>query len=381
MKSMDFEVTKKINILQMVNGLAIGGGELKLLELVQHLSKDKYNITICSVGQGGPLKDNFESLGFKVYVLEKKHKYDFSQVLKVAKLMKKEKIDLVQTTLFYADVIGAYAAKLAKVPIVISWEAVTQPYKYKHLLAYNLAARKINVIVAVSNAIRRQVINERKVKADNVITIRYGVDLNKFSIKSSSNGVKRSDIGVDKDDIVLGTVARFTEQKGHAYLIDAAVRIINSFPSAKFVFVGDGPLRGDLEYQIDKLGIKEHFKLLGFRNDIKELLNIFDIFILPSLYEGLPNVVLEAMACYKPVIATAVDGTVEAVVDDVTGLLVPPKNAEILTRKVCYLLKNKHRIAAMGKAGRKRVEHIFTLQKQVREFEELYDQQIKKKGS
>ena len=124
------ENKRKINLLHIVNGFAIGGGELKLLELVKNLVEkraDKYNVTVCSVGQGGTLQPEFEKLGIKVLVIEKKHKFDISQVWKVRKIIKEEKIDLVQTTLFYADVIGALAAKLAGVDAVISWDTVSHP--------------------------------------------------------------------------------------------------------------------------------------------------------------------------------------------------------------------------------------------------------------
>ena len=312
-------INRKINMLQMVNGFAVGGGEIKLLELIKLLNTEKYNITICSVGQGGPLQSEFEKLGHEVVVFPKKFSFDFSLVTKVAQLMKDKEIDLVQTTLFYADVIGAYAAYLAKVPIVVSWEAVSHPYRARHLMAYKLAKRKIDMVVAVSDAIRHQVVEERGVEPEKATTIHYGIDLDKYSI---SNKLTRADIGVRENDIVLGTVARYTDQKGHKYLIAAAPQIVEKFPNVRFVFVGDGPNRADMEKQIQQLGLQDHFLLLGFRDDVVDLLNIFDVFVLPSLYEGLPNVVLEAMACWKPVVATGVDGTVEAVkiiVDKYTG--------------------------------------------------------------
>src|SRR4030042_5452806 len=151
-------VERRINMLQIVNGLAIGGGELKLLELARSLDKKKFNITVCSVGQGGPLKGDFEKLGIKVFVIQKLHKYDFTQIFKIVKIMRQERIDIVQTTLLYADIIGAYAAALARVPVVISWEVVSGFYGLKHILAYRLALKKIDRIVTVSNAIREKIV-------------------------------------------------------------------------------------------------------------------------------------------------------------------------------------------------------------------------------
>ncbi|MBN1638050.1 MAG: glycosyltransferase [Ignavibacteriales bacterium] len=362
-----------INLLQLVNGFAIGGGELKLLELVKTLIEkypNKYNQIICSVGQGGPLQEEFEKLGVKVVIFPKRHRFDISLILKVARLMIKEKIDIVQTTLFYADVIGAFAAKLAKVPTVISWEVVTQPLVNRHKLIYNLAKRNIDYVVTVSNATKNQVIKERNLNPQKVITIHYGIDLKKFQKKNCDS--KRAELKIGKNEKIVGTVARLTEQKGHVFLIDAATSIIKQFSNVKFIFVGDGPLKKQLEAKVVEMEISSNFIFLGFRRDIRELLSVFNIFVLPSLYEGLPNVVLEAMACSHPLVATRVDGTPELVVDGVTGLLVPPKDSNSLAQAITYLLKNENSISEMGQQGRKRVENLFSLEKQIEHFNNLY---------
>lgn len=364
----------KINILQMVNGFGIGGGELKLLELVKHLNKDKYNVVVCSVGQGGSLQPQFEKYCPKVHVFSKSHKFDLSLIFKVARLMASEKIHIVQTTLFYADVIGAFAAKLARVPVVLSWEAVTHgSYKKLQRLAFDVAQKNIDLIVTVSDAINRKVVRERKIMPDKVKTIHYGVDTSKFRMAEELGICKRKELQFKEDDILVGVVARLTEQKGHRYLIEAAKGLVDRIPKIKFVFVGDGPLRKVLENQIAEAQFSNHFHFLNMRNDINEIINAFDIFVLPSLYEGLPNVILEAMACGIPVVATAVDGTPEAVVDGVTGLLVPPKSPDALREALLTVLLDEKRLRKMGKMGRKRIEESFTLDKQVKMFEELYD--------
>ena len=366
---------KKINILHMVNGFNIGGAELKLLELLKLLNKDKYNITLCSVGGDGPLRKEFEKLGGKVFVFKKHFRFDLSLLMKSIHLMKKERIDIVQTTLFYADVIGAYAAYLANVPIVISWEVGEHIHRPMRLLAYRLAARKIDAVVAVSDAMRKQVIDEKWIDPRKVVTIQYGIDVGLFS---DTDNLRREEIGLKKEHIVLGTVARLGHQKGHTYLIAAAPRIVREFPNVRFVFVGDGPLRSRLENQIRRLGLEAHFHFLGFRSDVNQLLHLFDVFVLPSLYEGLPNAVLEAMACSKPVIATGVDGTSEAVLDRVTGYIVPPKHPDALADTIIRLLSTDGNIEAMGKSSGERIVKHFTLERQVHQFERLYDDLFEK---
>jgi len=354
----------------MVNGFAIGGGEMKVLELVQRLNKDQYNITVCSVGQGGPLEPEFRKAVDRVEVYHKKSSFDFSLVTKVARLMKEQHIELLQTTLFYADVIGAYAASLARVPVVISWEPVTAPFASRHYWAYKLAMLKIDRVVAVSEDIRQRVIQERKLSPDQVVTIHYGVDVDKFAPENQV--LTKTDIGVSDDHLVLGTVARFDYPKGHKYLVAAAPDIVRQFPNVRFVFAGDGPLRHEIEQQINKLGLNDYFVLLGFRRDVKQLLGVFDLFILPSLSEGLPNAVLEAMACSNPVVATAVNGVVEVIEDGVTGYLVSPKSSAEMTDAIIKMLKSPEAMKEMGRRGRVRVANHFSMEQQIGKFEELY---------
>jgi len=360
----------QINLLQLVNGFAIGGGELKLLELVRHLDRQKYRITVASVGQGGPLQQEFEKLGIPVYVFSKRNRFDLSLIKKVAWLMRQQEIQVLQTTLFYADIIGGIAAGLTGVPVVISWEVVTQPLRPRHRWAYRLAQAKTDRVVTVSRALQRTVIRDRHVTPEKVITIPYGVDVSVFGRRNGS--IKREQLGLQKEDLLIGVVARLTEQKGHTYLIKAAPEIVEAFPEVKFLFVGDGPLRQKLEAEVNERNLASHFRFLGFRGDVPDLLHLFDLFVLPSLYEGLPNVVLEAMAASRAVVATAVDGTPEAIVDGQTGVLVPPKNPSALGKAISGLLASPERRRQLGENARRRVETCFSLQAQVAQFEELY---------
>ena len=364
-------VARKINILQLVNGFGVGGGEIGLLQLIKLLNKDKYHQVICAVGQGGPLQKDFEATGFRVEVFNKKFSFDFTLISKVANLMREENIDIVMTTLFYADVIGAFAARRAGVPIDISWECVSHPYKFRHMFTYRRALKTIDMVVAVSDAIRNEVIAKRGAPPEKMQTIHYGVDIQKYKI--SDGKAKRAELGVGDDEILFGVNARMTVQKGHVYLVEAAKEVVQRYPRVKFALAGDGPLRGTIENQINEAGLQQHFLFLGFRKDIVELLNAYDMFILPSLWEGLPNVVLEAMSCGKGVIATAVDGTVEAVNDGETGLLVPSKNPKALAQALLKVLDNPDLIKSMGEKSRARIEAEFTIEKEVEKFEHLYD--------
>lgn len=368
---------RKINILHLVNGLAIGGAEKKLLDLVRSTDKEKYNVVVCSVGQGGPLQKEFEKLNLKVIVFRKKFAFDFSLIFKVARLIREEHIDIVQTTLLYADLIGAIAAKIAKVPIVISWETVSHGandclrVKLRHKLGYRFAMKFVKKIVAVSNETRDSIIKSRGIQSDKLLTIHYGVDLRKYN--GADGATNKKELGISGDAPVIGIVARLEEVKGHKYFVQAIPKLIEKFPNIKCILIGDGSLRKSLETQVEELNLKSCFHFLGFRDDVQAWLNAMDIFVLPSISEGLPNVVLEAMACKKPVIATAVGGIPEAVIDGVTGSLIPPRDSDAIAQAISKLLENDKLTEELGSKSRLRVEEEFSLEREVSEFEKLYE--------
>jgi glycosyltransferase involved in cell wall biosynthesis len=174
--------------------------------------------------------------------------------------------------------------------------------------------------------------------------------------------------------IVL-TVARLDEQKGHRYLLEAAAQV----PEAQFVLAGDGPLRASLEAQARSLGVEERVKFLGYRTDIADLLAGCDVFVLPSLYEGLPLSILEAMSAGKPVIATHIGGTDEAVIAGETGLLVPPANPTALATAIRSVLTDRPLAQRLASAGRARVEQEFSAAKMVQQVIAVYDELLAKR--
>ncbi|HDQ00218.1 MAG TPA: glycosyltransferase [bacterium] len=365
----------KINVLQLVEGFGLGGAEKKLKELVEKMDCTKFHTVVCSLGLGDKIKEEFEKLrdkGVEVIEMPRERKIDFGLIFKIAKLINEKNIDIVMTTLFYADVIGPLAGKLGKAKAVFSWETISAPWwLYKRRLwAYRFSLRYCKKVVSVSEATAKWLVEKRGVPEKKVMVIPYGVDIEKYSTGSGLE--KRKTMGWSADDKVVGMVGRLVEQKGHIYLIDAAREVVKKYPQVKFVLVGDGYLRSELEAKVRAHKLNSNFIFLGFRDDVHELLTTFDIFVLPSLYEGLPNVVLEAMASGLPVVATPVDGTKEAVVDGETGILIPERDGDRLAIELLRLLDNHCLAKKFGKKGRKRVEDVFSVEKQVKRFEALY---------
>jgi glycosyltransferase involved in cell wall biosynthesis len=378
-------MAERINLLQVVNGLAIGGAEKKLLELVKHLDKKRYSIIVCSIGQGGPLQKDFEVLDIDVVVCHKRNKFDLSLINKVAHLIRECEIDIVQTTLLLADIVGAFAARWSgRRPPVVSWETVSHGEndilrtKRRHVWAYKAAMKRVDRIVAVSQEIQYSLIERRHIAPEKIELIPYGVDLRKYTRRNGTFD-KRGELKIGGDRVVIGTVARVEPYKGVAYLQQAAVQLVRQHPKIDFLFVGDGSLRKELESEVRALGLAHRIRFLGFRNDVHEIMNVFDIFVLPSLSEGLPNVILEAMASCKPVIASAVGGIPEAIVEGETGLLVPPGDSEAIVAAIKKLLGHNAIALRMGEAGRRRVEQFFSLQREVASFDRLYQKLLSEK--
>ncbi len=169
-------------------------------------------------------------------------------------------------------------------------------------------------------------------------------------------------------------MASFQEYKGHASLIDATVQILEKFPNTKVLLVGDGPRRSQMENKVSALALSDTIIFTGIRQDVREILPLFDLFVLPSLSEGLPVSILEAMAASKPVVATYVGGVPEAVVDGVTGLLVPPRDPTALAQAIVHLLGDPDLRQQMGQAGRERVLEHFSVERMVERTQNLYEQ-------
>lgn len=353
----------KTNILQLVFGFDVGGGELKLLELIRLLDKNKYNLIVVSVGKVGAKEEAFKALGYPTMVIPKKCRFDLTLPFKLAKIMRQYDVDLMMSTLFFADIIGAAATFLYKPKAFISWEVITGPMKAHQKLLYRIFANRFDKVVAVSNSIYPYIINVRKQPQEKIQTIYYGVDLHKFLPVSKKK----------KNGLIFGTVARLVQQKGHRYLLSAIPQVLAQFPGTRWQFVGTGPLEEELKDQAKELGIDHAVEFLGRKDDIPRFLREFDVFILPSLWEGFPNVLLEAMASGIPVIATAVEGTVELVRNNETGVLVEKENPHALADAMLTLLHSPSKVIDFGIKSRKRVEENFSLEKQLKEFEELYD--------
>jgi len=359
---------KKVDLLYLTTDSKIGGAENVILSLIRGLDRNKYSIGLLVLSVPGPLIEEAKKSGVEAVSLRMKSRFDFFPLLKIFSYLRGKKIDILHTHLYHPNLVGYFIKKWKKIPVFL-YTSHGLPTKKTPLLSLynNLIMRKVNHrIIAVSSDVKRKLINSGKIKPEKIILIHNGIDVSKFF--SSEKG----------KDILIGTVANLRLVKGHQYLLRAIPLVLKKIPAAKFLIVGQGPLREELEQLAKRLKITKNVIFMGYQKDVAEILAKLTLFVLPSVREPLGICLLEAMAASLPVVATSVGGIPEIVKDKKTGLLVPPKDPKRLAHAILALLQNRERAENMGIAGRKRVEEKFNIETMVRETEGVYQDLVEK---
>lgn len=380
-----YQNSGKIRIAYVLRSKHRGGVEEHVLSLVRRLNPERFKIFVIappelieSFGEG------LASTAAKTFPLEIRGVFDFKSMYVFVKFLWHHGIHIVNTHMFIASAYFSPLSKLARVPVLLEtshgvekWRLEKGYFKRKSFCIDWLYSRLQNKILAVSHACCNDLVNIKKIQREKIIVVQNGRDLNDFTPCTSKKWAEmRGQYGFVPDDYVFGVLARLDFQKGHRYLFEAVNILSKKRKDFKLLIVGDGPLREDLHALVRKLTIEQYVIFAGFQKDMPAYHCMLDVNILPSLYEGLPLGLIEASAMEKPVIATAVDGTPEVILDGETGLLVPSKNPVALCEAMEYALEHKEEMKIMGKRGREFALKNFTLQRQVNETEQVYEKLI-----
>lgn len=364
-------MSKKIKILYLIDSFSLGGAEKFLLNLCRNLDKEDFEIHVAAVVFGGTLEDEFRSLGIEVKIFNKKGKLSLPLIWQLRRYIKQINPDIVHTNLFGADTWGRIAAILAKTPIIISTEHnvnLDEPH-YKKLIKLILSWFTTKII-AISEGVRDYSIKVEKIKSAKIKLIYYGIDLDKFNFR----GYRQIDL---TKPINAVTVGRLVPQKGHKFLIEALPLIMANYPNFKLHIIGAGKLENDLKEQVKGLGLEESVIFYGQRLDVENIFPKMDLFILPSLWEGLGLVLLEAQAVGVPILAADIPSVSEIIKDEETGLLFPVKNSPAIGQKVNYLLSYPAIAQKIVNNAHNIVSEKFSLRKMVDNYSSLYKQLIK----
>ena len=364
---------QKIRALHLVEDLKIGGAERLIADIAEGLDSQKFDVTVWCVARGGEIADELNEKGIKVKILGIISYYNPLNILKLARLLRKAKPDIVHTHGYFASVIGRIAAKIAGILILINHVHSTYwDYRKRHILMEKFLSIFTHKIICCSKAVEDFVRDYERIKPSKTVVIYNSVDEDNFSTFKNGSSAK-AQLGVDSGVSLVGTVSSLAPHKGHKYLIQAAPMILDILPSTKFLIVGDGILREKLEEQVKNLNLISNVIFTGTRKNIPDLLSAMDIFVLPSCSrEGLGISIIEAMAAEKPVVATDIGGIPEVVKNGETGFLVLPRNSEALAQAIIELLRNPKKANTMGKKGRIRFQEKFTNKRMLSEVENLY---------
>jgi glycosyltransferase involved in cell wall biosynthesis len=245
------------------------------------------------------------------------------------------------------------------------------PKRLVYRLLYRAGARRVDGMIAVSDDVAAALRSSFRPPAGKLVTIANGVDLERYG-KPVDRRVILERVGIPEDARVLIVVAKLMEQKGHAVLLHAIRPLLDRHPDLHVLLVGDGPLRQSLIATVGQLPAPERIRMVGNRSDVSDLLAASDLFVLPSLWEGLPMALLEAMASGLPVVATDVSGSSQVVVDNETGILVPPGNVDRLRAAIATILADPAGADRMADAGRDRVKRLYSARTQAARHAEIY---------
>lgn len=368
-------VRRKV-ILQLIESWDAGGAETVVLELCRRLDK-RFFYPMAVVRSDGWLNQQLLKNGIETMILKDKYSCDPLFLKRLISIINERNVSIIHSHEFITNIYGTMAAVLTKKPIITTIHG--KEYYWKKLrrrVAYRLMSYFAKYVIAVSEHQKKFICDTTGINPNRISVIYNGVDLETFNgdYYKVTEKVNNKNGMVVSGFPVIGAIGNFYPVKGHMYLIRSAPRIIREFPEATFLMVGKTTKYLDeLQKEVSKLNLEKNFKFLSFQENIPSLLQLMDIFVLPSIQETFSIATVEAMAACKPVIATKCGGPEEIVIDGETGFLVPPMDPEALAEKSLTLLANKELAYKMGNAGRKRVEEMFTVENMVRRYQSLYE--------
>jgi glycosyltransferase involved in cell wall biosynthesis len=404
------KIADHIVVMQLILNLEIGGAQEVVRTLVKYLASGQCTPVVCTFGDG-PVRRQIEALGVPVEILPQR-KYsvvllplfiaDMVRIWKaLAAVVRKYDVDVVQTHLLtildylalalrYTTPVRAvywtfhsFQFELARAQVPhLRW--LYGPKRAAHRLLYRWAANLVDAFIAISEQVGQALVDVIGPIGHKVAMIPNGVDTERYGLANAAGhvdrgrvaGAVRAELGLDDETRLIAMVGTLKEVKGHCYMIRAMTELAPRFPDLHLLLVGDGELRASLEAQVADATLSHRIHFMGSRSDVPDLLAASDLFVLPSLWEGLSMALLEAMATGLPIVASEVSGTVQAIVPGEHGLLIPPGEPRAIVDAISALLSDPDRAHKMGAAARARVNAEFSARKQAQDHLELYDRTL-----
>lgn len=370
-------------ILYVIDSFKVGGAQRQLLELVRHIDKTQFQVAICPIWDIPDLEPMFLDTDVEIFHIHKYFSYDLTIAFRLYKKICQFSPNIVHTWLFTGSLWGRIAAILAKTPIIITGERTVVP---AHNLPYfiqpiNRFLSRFNDVITTNSKIGITELIHNGYSPKKIRCIYNGVDTLRFSpqVKEQYREFMQEKLRLPSIPICV-TVGRLTEQKGQYVLLTAIKKVIDAGKQIHCLIVGQGEQGEYLKKFVEKIGIENNVLFLGNRDDVEMILSAADVFCLSSFWEGMPNVVLEAMAMGLPVVATSVAGTQEAVIDGETGFLVPIGDSDELAKRLLLLIQNPGLQVNLGINGRQRAVNFFSLENMVDQTKSLYKEMLQEEN-
>ena len=370
----------KLKVFHIVSNPNIGGIEGMLSKLVPIVDERGHDWQVVNLRSESAAYKLWDANGVKYHRLATPGKMLVTSVWGLYKLLKREKPDVVEIYGLRANFIARIAAKLAGVPVIVTGVLNTDDWrKWYHVWLDRLTSGFVAGWVPNSRACAESLIRREHFPQEKIYTMYDGIDIEYWCPDECDEGRRqlRESLGLKPEHILFTTVGNLRHQKGYPYLIEVVKEIAAVNPEARFLFVGKGVMEEELKGRCRELGIDEYVIFAGYRDDIKAVYAASDVALLPSLYEGLPISLIEAMAMKLPVVSTKVSGIPELVVDGETGLLINPADSRQIVEAVREILRSAELRKAMGEAGRKRVVEKFSLPRMRDELIGFYESKLK----
>jgi len=370
-------MVRKIKVMQITHDLAIGGLQQVVVNLCRTIDKARFDVSVLCLRELGEFVPEIEKMGIKVILLpQKENGTDYLSFVKVAKILKQEEVDVIHTHNTQPFVDGTIGALFSYVKTIVHTDhARNFPDKIRYMAMEWLMSKFAYRVVGVSEHTSQNLIRYEKISSKKIVTIPNGIDQEVYK-KEVDRSQKRQELGIREKGPIIGLCVRLTEQKGITYLLKAMPDVIQVFPDVTLVIAGKGDLEDSLKNESRELGIEGNVEFIGPRLDIPELLRLYDLYVLPSLWEGLPMVIIEALAAECPVVATNVGGNYTAIEDGVNGLLVKPKDPKVLSAAIIKLLRDRKTATEYARKGLEIFETKFSASIMTKAYEQLYERRL-----
>jgi glycosyltransferase involved in cell wall biosynthesis len=368
---------QKIRVLQVCDHLGWEGSRMHGVKrlfawMLPRFDRERFDVSLVSLRKKDLSEETLEGMGIDITYLHK-GRFDPATLTALLKVVDRKRIDVLHLHGYGATTFGRMVAGMRRLPVVLHEHANLTDTPWFQKVADRALAPFTDIAIAVSESTADFVRRARLVPGERVRIVYLGAPLDEFSRPRSQDEIDtaRAEIGLAPGDFAVGTVTRLHDSKGNEVLIEAARRVVDAQPHARFILVGEGPLREPLEAQARALGLDDRFVFHGFARDVARVLSAFDLSVFPSLWEGTPLTAFEALAMGKPIVATDADGLVDILQDGVTAWIVPKRNAEALADRIIWAMDHPEERGARSAAAYAAGQH-FGIDAFVRKMERLY---------